>query len=188
MRLKGRDRVSHYLRLCDLGLVSADNYNNHLNYFGASDFGNLYDWDIDTYQGLLNCATDPEKVTYLYTHHYKGLWGLWGRWKLAHLSIADYFGAVAYLKHGIEQVTKMFEAIPKPEVSPAIAEIMKQNSDFGFYGIIDRLAQRQGISDDEAGKIPIIIAIAKLRIDAEQSIARQRIEQYNLAQIKNRRK
>ena len=184
MKLKGGDRATKYLRLCQTGIITQEDYDRHLSFFDKSNFAPLHDWGIDIYQGLINCQTDFDKVKYLYGVRYGKISALW---KLSRLTVAQYFGAVAYLKHGIEHINKMFEAIPRPEVSPAVEAILKQGTDFGFYGIIDTIAVRHKLTDDEAGKTPIVIAIAKMRIDAERNIAHQRIEQYNLSQIPRKR-
>ena len=189
MRLSSKTKAVNYLQMYASNIITNDEYLQHLQSFASlttppAYLGKLTDWGLDAYQGLLNCHDDWSKVEHVIQKHYRG-WRL--RWRLRKMTVSEYFVILAWMRSGIEQINDMFKAIPRPRTSPAVAAIMREATDFGIYGIIDTLSTRQMCSDDEAGKIPIIVAIAKLRIDADKAIARQKIEDYNLTKIKSRR-
>jgi len=92
----------------------------------------------------------------------------------------------SFLEKEIMNIENHFSNIPKVPMSLDISDIYKRKTDFGVYSIIDYIAVRQSLTDEEASKTPLIFAITKLKIDAENSVAKYEAERLQLKKIKKR--
>lgn len=109
---------------------------------------------------------------------------------ISKMTVERFLMWLKYLKTSVERVQSHFDSIPKIPKSERVKKAMTQVFDFGIYKIVDILARRQGITDSEAEEIPLIVAITKMKIDAEGELIRWRVEQALLdeSRLKNKKR
>lgn len=99
---------------------------------------------------------------------------------------AEFLHDLAALRGGCAAVKSAFDKIPRPALSGLEKAAGYGGSDgFGLFGIVDLLARRQGLTDEEAKKITIGNAIGKLTIDATAAARERRL--LDLQKSKRRR-
>lgn len=81
---------------------------------------------------------------------------------------------IAALKAGVERISRAFEAIPHVGLTAEERQAGFGQKNFGLFGLVDRLARRQSITDAEARAITVGDAIGKLTIDATEAVANKR--------------
>lgn len=92
-----------------------------------------------------------------------------------------------YIEIATKRINEHFEAIPRVPMSLLVENASKPIFDFGIYAIVDRLAVRQGITDEQAEQMPLIVAITKLKIDAERALIEYRVNEASMRDA-NRKK
>lgn len=78
--------------------------------------------------------------------------------------VMDDLAAVA---KGLQLVNEAFAKIRTPPLSNEEKQAGFGKRNFGLFGLVDRLARRQGITDVEARQMTVSDAIGKLAIDAD---------------------
>lgn len=109
---------------------------------------------------------------------------------ISKMTVERFLMWLKYIQISVKRVQSHFDSIPKIPRSERVKKAMTQEFDFGIYKIVDILARRQGITDSEAEEIPLIVAITKMKIDAESELIRWRVEQALLeeSRLKNRKR
>ncbi len=96
--------------------------------------------------------------------------------KIKKMTIEEWFSWIKYIKVINDRLAEHYRDIPKIPMSRLVEEANKPIFNFGVYAIIDRMAVRHSITDDEAEKIPLLVAITKMKIDGESSLIRWRTD------------
>lgn len=78
---------------------------------------------------------------------------------------------------GMEKVAAAFDSIPRTAMTGDERAAGFGSRNFGLFGLVDRLARRQGITDEEAKRMTIAAAIGKLTIDAHQQVCQRRYDE-----------
>ena len=81
-----------------------------------------------------------------------------------------------YIKVSLERIDEHFKSIPKVPMSALVEKATKPIFDFGIYAIVDNMAVRHGITDEQAEQMPLVNAITKMKIDGERAVIRYRVE------------
>lgn len=80
---------------------------------------------------------------------------------------------IAAVAKGMERVNEAFAKIKYPAMSAEEKQAGFGKRNFGMFGLVDRLARRQGITDVEARRMTVADAIGKLAIDADAAICQK---------------
>lgn len=89
----------------------------------------------------------------------------------------DFMEELGAVVRGMERVSAAFDAIPRIAMSSDERAAGFGGRNFGLFGLVDRLARRQGITDEEAKKMTVSTAIGKLTIDAHQEVCQKRYDE-----------
>lgn len=88
----------------------------------------------------------------------------------------EFVHELAAIRGGVRMVEQAFAKIPRPSLSAAErAAGYGGNDGFGLFGLVDTLARRQGLTDEEAKKITVANAIGKLSIDGLAAARERRV-------------
>lgn len=79
----------------------------------------------------------------------------------------DVMDDIAAVAKGLALVSDAFAKIRTPPLSDEEKRAGFGKRNFGLFGLVDRLARRQGITDGEARNMTVSDAIGKLAIDAD---------------------
>lgn len=79
------------------------------------------------------------------------------------------------LKADIERIGKAFGSLPKASLTPDEVAAGFDKLDFGLFGIVDTLACRQGITDEQVRDMPLADVLGKLNIIAQRSACERRL-------------
>lgn len=74
---------------------------------------------------------------------------------------------IAAVAKGLQLVNDAFAKIRTPPLSSEERQAGFGRRNFGLFGLVDRLARRQGLTDEEARNMTVSDAIGKLAIDAD---------------------
>lgn len=86
----------------------------------------------------------------------------------------EFMEELGSIVRGMERITQAFDAIPRIAMSTEEKAAGFGSRNFGLFGIVDTLARRQNITDDEAKAMPLSSVIGKLTIDAHQRACEKR--------------
>ena len=188
MYVRKTDKAIKLLRLIASQIVTVEQFNEMVErsepYKPKKDLLNL---SLGKYAEFLNEIESSEVEGLLFL--LRELEGIKNPRKAINKMTAERFLAwTKYLKTSIERVQSHFDSIPKIPRSERVKKATAQVFDFGVYRIVDMLACRQGITDAEAEEIPLIVAITKMKIDAENELIRWRVEQALLEESRSKSK
>lgn len=140
------------------GLVTKDEWVAYLDGLGErpADIAGL---TLDEFGRLSECRNDIETV-----QTWRAVKGLPPLTEAD--SAREFVHELAAIRGGVRMVETAFAKIPRPTLSAAErAAGYGGNDGFGLFGLVDTLARRQGLTDEEAKKITVANAIGKLSID-----------------------
>ena len=92
------------------------------------------------------------------------------------------------MRREIRRVQAEFDSIPKLPLSFDVENVLAKKKNYGVYGIIDMIAKRQSLTDEEAGRTKLIFAIVKMKIDAQNEIAETEIKNIQLSKMRAKKK
>ena len=182
MNLRETDRAFKLLRYVASGLVSEERFLKLVD--DAKPYEpkkSLLHLSLADYQAFLNFAEggDAQAVFFLM----QKLDGIKKpKFALRKMSIENFTGWLKYIKVSQKRIDEHFKSIPKIPRSENVERAMKTIFNFGIYSIVDRMAVRHGITDEQAEQIPLITAITKLKIDADAELSKYNVEQALLAE------
>lgn len=91
-------------------------------------------------------------------------------------SAKEFVRELAAIRAGVRMVDSAFSRIPRPSLSALEKSAGYGAADnFGLFGLVDCLARRQGLTDEQAKAITVANAIGKLTIDAEAARRERRL-------------
>ncbi len=108
--------------------------------------------------------------------------------KVKKMTAERFLSWLKYVKVSLEQINNHFESIPKVPMSALVENASKPIFDFGIYAIVDNMAVRHGITDEQAEQIPLISAITKMKIDGERAVIKNRVEKASAKEARMRAK
>ena len=77
---------------------------------------------------------------------------------------------LAALRAGMKRINAAFDAIPRVGLTAEERAAGFGKRNFGLFGLVDRLARRQSITDADARAMTVGDAIGKLTIDADENV------------------
>ena len=144
------------------GLVTRDEWLNHLDGYkvAAAELERL---TIEQYGELCETSDDIEQLS-----RFRAIKGA------TPLSADEGAAAVckelAALRAGMKRINAAFDAIPRVGLTAEERAAGFGKRNFGLFGLVDRLARRQSITDADARAMTVGDAIGKLTIDADESV------------------
>lgn len=88
----------------------------------------------------------------------------------------DFLRRLHAVGDGLKKINDLFEALPSPPLSAMEQQAGFGNLNFGVGGLIDRLARRQGITDEQAKGMTINAVLGKLAIDGRVAICEKKYQ------------
>ena len=144
------------------GLITRDEWLSHLDgyRFAAVELERL---TIEQYGELCETSDDIEQLS-----RFRAIKGA------SPLSAEEGAAAVcrelAALRAGMKRIDAAFDAIPRVDLTAEERAAGFGKRNFGLFGLVDRLARRQSITDADARAMTVGDAIGKLTIDANESV------------------
>lgn len=144
------------------GLVTRDEWLSHLDGYkvAAAELERL---TIEQYGELCETSDDIEQLS-----RFRAIKGT------TPLSADEGAAAVcrelAALRAGMKRINAAFDAIPRVGLTAEERAAGFGKRNFGLFGLVDRLARRQSITDADARAMTVGDAIGKLTIDADESV------------------
>lgn len=149
----------------------------------------------DEWQGLVADAPPdelPDDITHLTLADYadavgggedkddyhicRTIWlALGGRWEPIPPPF-DFLRRLHAVADGLKKINSLFEALPSPPLSALEQQAGFGSLNFGVGGLIDRLARRQGITDEQAKGLTINAVLGKLAIDGRVAICEKKYQ------------
>lgn len=144
------------------GLVTRDEWLSHLDGYNVAAV-ELERLTIEQYGELCETSDDIEQLS-----RFRAIKG-------ANPLSADEGAAavcreLAALRAGMKRINAAFDAIPRVGLSAEERAAGFGKRNFGLFGLVDRLARRQSITDADARAMTVGDAIGKLTIDADESV------------------
>ena len=175
--------------LINAGLFSGDKLERLLLDWPQREFHRLTSYTLDEYQGLINAqeAGIFEMLRYSIGVE-KGISEKKTKRYVTRMSIDEALSRLAFLRREIRRVQAEFDSIPKLPLSFDVENVLSKKKNYGVYGIIDMIAKRQSLTDEEAGKTKLIFAIVKMKIDAQIAIAEAEIKNIQLSKMRAKKK
>jgi hypothetical protein len=132
---------------------------------------NIMSYTLDEYFGLLNAAKngDISIVSYIFAKQDKNF--------LKRLTVWKYFGILREVEEQFALIKRNFDAIPKPPMSQEAIQAGFDKLDFGDFGLLDYIAKRQHLTDEEAGKSILGFVIMKLQNDGKIAVCEWRMNE-----------
>lgn len=144
------------------GLVTRDEWLSHLDGYNVAAV-ELERLTIEQYGELCETSDDIEQLS-----RFRAIKGA------TPLSADEGASAVcrelAALRAGMKRINAAFDAIPRVGLSAEERAAGFGKRNFGLFGLVDRLARRQSITDADARAMTVGDAIGKLTIDADESV------------------
>ena len=89
-------------------------------------------------------------------------------------SAKEYISFLAGVTDGIKRIQDAFEKIPSPSLSAEEQQAGFGKLAFGLFGVVDKLARRQGVRDEDIKMLPVSSIIGKLMIDGRTAVCERR--------------
>lgn len=144
------------------GLVTRDEWLSHLDGYNVAAV-ELERLTIEQYGELCETSDDIEQLS-----RFRAIKGA------TPLSADERASAVcrelAALRAGMKRINAAFDAIPRVGLTAEERAAGFGKRNFGLFGLVDRLARRQSITDADARAMTVGDAIGKLTIDADESV------------------
>lgn len=162
-----RFRTANELRTAQYaGVIASDEWRRIVDNFPAPEAIPVEELTLEQYSNLANMADDYALVDYVCRCLCR---------RVQNLSAWRFIALLSGIVKGISKVQAAFEAIPEVELGADERQAGFGALKFGLFGVVDRLARRQGISDEQVRAMKVSAIIGKLRIDAEVSRCERRL-------------
>ena len=172
LRLKGSDPVAPTLRLLASGTVSAEDWEALVGAWKSSGtYGKpLEEYSLRHYGELMACTDDIAAVTcHLQATRLRVVRGIGG------VTPAEFPDCLKGLREDMERVKKEFDNLPRPALTSEEVEAGFGKLDFGLFGIVDELACRQGLTDEQVKDMSLQTVLGKLAIIGGRAQAERRL-------------
>lgn len=80
------------------------------------------------------------------------------------------------LRSDLERIANAFKSIPQPTLSTEEVAAGFGSLNFGLFGIVDTLATRQGLTDDQVKQMSVATVVGKLNIIGQRAAAERRLQ------------
>lgn len=88
---------------------------------------------------------------------------------------AAYVALLSFVTKGIRVVRDAFAAVPGGGLSADEVMAGFGSRNFGLFGVVDRIARRQGITDEQARAMSVATIVGKLTIDGHLNECQKRL-------------
>ena len=161
MKLKKTDHYTKIYKLLNARLLTIADYERLRD--GSKDIRlpkNVLSFTLDEYFGLMDAAKggDAAIIAYILKD---------SKFSLKKLNCSDYFAYIRAVNEQVKEVADQFKAIKQPPLSSEAQQAGFGSLNFGDFGLLDYMAKRQMLTDDEAAKTILGLAILKLQNDAK---------------------
>lgn len=170
--IKGSDPESTLFGMMECHVINATHLEEMLNRYDKEtpvkpQYPPVMDYDFETFVNICNAKNDAEM-----------LW-LWRRAvKLeGAYTVAECVAQMWFVLNELKNVKKAFEKARMPKLTEAEQLAGFGNVNFGFFGIVDTLACRQGVADDVILKMKLRNVIGKLSIMATRANCERRLSE-----------
>lgn len=145
------------------GIIASDEWNSIVRGWQSESI-EVEELSLEQYSNLSSFSSDFDLLNYVESSL-----------KLKKVrSAAAFIARLAGIVEGIEKVQKAFSNLPSPDLSADELQAGYGNLQFGLFGIVDRIARRQGITDEAVKKMSVATVIGKLKIDGEVAACERR--------------
>ena len=144
------------------GLVTRDEWLSHLDGYNVAAV-ELERLTIEQYGELCETSDDIDQLS-----RFRSIKG--GKPLSADEGAAVVCRELAALRAGMKRINAAFDAIPRVGLTAEERAAGFGKRNFGLFGLVDRLARRQSITDADARAMTVGDAIGKLTIDADESV------------------
>ena len=169
MKLLKTDHFTRVGVLMRAGILTQEDYTALKNKAQRIDLKkNIVEYTLDEYFGLLKAINknDVEVVRYVVP-----------KINLRKLNVDRYFNILRTIDLQFDEIKKAFESIKRPPLSSEAIMAGFDQLDFGDFGLLDYIAKRQMLTDEEASKTPLGLVIMKLQNDAEVAMCEYRMNE-----------
>lgn len=164
-----RVRLRTAADVCSLlasGVVDSEEWRRIIDEWKMRERVDVEDMTLDDYSTLSGMSSDWQLVTFVASKL--------GKTITLSTSAKEYIGYLAGVTDGIRRVQEAFERIPSPSLSPEEQQAGFSSLAFGLFGVVDKLARRQGVRDEDIKSLPVSSIIGKLMIDGRTAICERR--------------
>lgn len=172
LRLKGSDPIAPTLRLLASGTVSSEDWEAMVGAWSPSGTYTkpLEEYSLRHYGELLACKDDVAAVTcHLQAARLRAVSDI------GDVTTAEFLDCLKGLREDLERLQKAFANIPKPSLTSEEVLAGFGSLDYGLFGVIDTLACRQGLTDEQVQDMTVRTVIGKLTIIGARAQAERRL-------------
>lgn len=168
IEIKYEDDVLKLLELLNAKIIKPDKYERILSEFEKKDYNNekvkavlpsVMDLTFDEFIEMTDVKTDEEML-----RRYEAFAGI----RPSH-SVGSYLSKIVFLRNELKSVKKAFDFAKMPNLTDLEITAGFGRMNFGYFGIVDMLACRQGVSDDVILNMKLKNVIGKLTIIANKA-------------------
>lgn len=171
-RVNGDKPVGELLRLVSQGVISEDEWRSVVDGWKSQGFYRvtLDHLTLRHYGRVLACKIDPDAVLV-----HVNATGIKEYATAGDIPTALYLDTLTGLKSDLNRIESAFKNLPKASLTAEELEAGFGNIDFGLFGIVDTLACRQGLTDEQVKDMPLSDVIGKLSIIGARAQAERRL-------------
>lgn len=172
LKIKASEPIGETLRLLHQGVISEDQWQALVSSWESKGgySSRLEDLTLRHYGRLIAAKSDEEAVLIQFNAT-----------SMAYFSSPEdipsgkYLDILVGLKEDMARIDNAFKTLPKAGLTPEEIEAGFDKLDFGLFGIIDTLACRQGLTDEQVKDMRLGDAIGKLAIIGKRAQAERRL-------------
>lgn len=172
LKIKASKPIGETLRLLHQGVIPEDQWRAFVSSWKQQGgyTSRLEDMSLRHYGMLIAAGSDEEAVLIQYNATNIVL-----RSEVGEIPTAKYLDILVGLKEDLARIDNAFKNLPKATLTPEEIEAGFDKLDFGLFGIIDTLACRQGLTDEQVKDMRLGDAIGKLAIVGKRAQAERRL-------------
>ena len=171
MKLKKTEHYTKIYKLINAKLLTVSDYEALRDTAKAIDLPKrIMNYTLDEYFGLMNAAKggDAAIIEYIFKDNKKSL---------KKLDCYNYFAYIRAVNEQVKEVAEQFQSIKQPPLSAEAQQAGFGLLNFGDFGLLDYIAKRQMLTDEEAAKTLLGFAILKLKNDAMVAMCNYRMNE-----------
>lgn len=172
LRLKGSDPIAPTLRLLASGTVSAEDWEAMVGAWSPSGtYGKpLEEYSLRHYGELTACTDDIAAVTcHLRSTRLRTVSDI------GDVTTAEFLDCLKGLREDMERIKREFDNLPRPALTSEEVEAGFGRLDYGLFGVVDELACRQGLTDEQVKDMSLRTVLGKLAIIGGRAQAERRL-------------
>ena len=172
MILKKTDNYTKFYRLFKAGILTQKHYDELKDKSEPYKLPKSFlEYTLDEYFCLINSSKkgDLSIIKFIFAKNKASFF--------QKMTIETYFGILKAIENEFAKVKRAFDSIQKPPLSSEAKQAGFDRLDFGDYGLIDYIAKRHSLTDEEASKAILGFVIMKMRNDAQVAMCEYRMQE-----------